>query len=499
MKKWFAGLTILLASLALSFSAHAAAREGYTPFAEAAFDRLTIVSFSEYWDEDGIAALYAELLQNVHGEELALLGHIYLYPDSPAGVAGQYFEDVTHRADGTLSFGASAYIELFNMDRRRAVADVAPVLSHEYGHHYTIINITAHERLYTTEWGLSQYGALRNLAAHPVSYGFNADYAWDVTEIAANDYVQLLGSPNARQSYDYPDAEEKLTQGNVEFFLPTMFNKRPQDNASLPLAAEVDGLYAYLLAIGGHAGNTPSIAARPVITGIMAEDSFLNPKYTLSWTAAEGNGNFEYTAIMFPAAYPFLVEPLKTVVDGETLSATFGTVTKDEADGSTLAVLDYYIGDYVFVIYAKDANGFMFASAPMPYSFGEDCFDTMTHLAALESEAIVEPEAIPESSKTDLPIESPINIIVSKKITPSTQFVLQTPQDIADITFRTTNTMYPTHFIQPSHAQIEPPALRRSRGMPQMFPVGRLSIHSVYGGRTHDLRLSYSHGKQSRL
>ena len=400
MKKTVFCLTVILSSVLFGFLARAAAREGYTPVGEAVFDGLTITSFSELWDAESLQSLYDELLLNTHGDELALLGHIYLYPDAPDGVAGNYFEDVSYNRNGTLSFGANAYIELFNMDRRLAATDVAHVLAHEYGHHYTIVNITAAERRYYSEWGRSEYARVRNLAAFPVEYGMGASRLWSITEIAANDYVQLLGSPNARRSFDYPDANERL-DNDISCAAPSYFNKRPQENSSLPLAADVEGLYNYLLGVGGYTAAVPAIVKPPVIEGITADESFLNPKYTITWTAAEGNGPFEYTAIMFPMAFSAMVEPLRTVMDHEALSAVFGTVTRDGENGSMRAILDYYAGDYVFVVYAKDADGFMYASKPVVYSFGHTYFDALAHIAPSSSEEQPPAEALAVAKQPD--------------------------------------------------------------------------------------------------
>jgi len=214
-----------------------------------------------------------------------------------------------------------------------------------------------------------------------VEYGADASHMWDIAEIAANDYVQLLGSPNARRSYDYTDAAERLAAGQSYSLSPTMFNKRPQENTLMPLATQVNGLYAYLLGVGGYTAGAPTVEKVPEITSIVAEDSFLNPKYTIRWAEAE-SGDFEYTVVMYPVSFPFLIEAVRTVNSGEAMEAVFGTVTETGESGEMLAVLDYYAGDYMFVVYAKDANGFVFASEPVMYSFGTGYFDTLAHLEA---------------------------------------------------------------------------------------------------------------------
>ena len=501
MKKWFAGLTVLLATLLLSLTAHAyyGAREGYTLAAEGDFDGLRMVSYSQAWGEADLAALYAELLLNVHGDELGLLGAIYLYPDSPEGVAGQYFEDVSYLPDGTLAFGRNAYIELFHMDRFRTAADAAPVLSHEYGHHYTIVNISAAENLHISEWGQSRYGALRKLAAYPVAYSANADYAWDIAEIAANDYVQLLSSPNARRSYDYPDAAERQALGDeCQLALP-MFNKHPQDNTALPLAAEVDGLYLYLLEIGGYTAAAPSIVQKPVIEGVEVRQTAGNSQYTLNWSPAESVDTeaFEYTAVMFPAAHPFFVEPLKTVTDGEALSAVFGVLAMEVDTGEggmaeAVAAMDFFVGDYIFIVYAKDGRGFMFASEPLLYTF-EGGADDLIFLdfeePPMEAEAI-EPMAGTYSLREQsidlqttlqaLWISADISSRIATVQPDATRYAISTP----------TAMVWHTNMGGYDAPRFEAAAYDKKS-------VVRVS-NSDYGGRKHDIGLSYSPGKTHR-
>jgi|GEM_PF-1997306 len=516
MKKLFAGLTVLLTVLMMSVSAHAYARDGYAVVAEADFDGLRIVSYSQKWDAAGIASLYAELLRNVHGDELALLARIDLYPDSPEGVAGLYFEDIAYRADGTLAIGAGAYIELFHMDRYSTAAEIAPVLAHEYGHHYTIVNIALAEGLHTSAWGQSRYAALRNLAAYPVAYTADGDYTWDVAEIAANDYVQLLGSTNARRSYDYPDAAEKLAMGDEYRLPPTMFNKRPQDNAALPLATEMNGLYGYLLEIGGYTAAAPSIDKRPVIEGIDMQMSPWDPQYTLTWTAAEGNGSFEYTAVMFPAAYPFLIEPLKTVADGEALSAVFGTVMMEDGEGAPVAAaMNHYVGDYVIVVYAQDANGFMFASEPMQYTFGEAGAalwtaeaDEAENAAAGTDDAADVTDAADNAEVLTLALMNNERDVTENFAMQAmnVQTSLQVPFDSSDIDSRINcdrkAVVLPPipilmQTVQVAGAYAEP----RRVAIRQLYmarPTVQLS-NSAYGGRRNGFRLSYSYGEERRF
>jgi hypothetical protein len=368
-------------------AARAALYEEYEIKASVNYGHLDIVSFSEKYDKARIHEIYLELLNNFHSQEFEALDAIYLYPDAPLGVAGQYFEDIYIDRAGNYGIGDKSYIELFNMNKKTP-AEIAPVLAHEYGHHYTISNITVFENKYYSAWKDTQYGTIRSFSSYPVVYEFDApDYAyrWDVTEIAANDYVQLLGSPNARASWLYQDAEQRLLSGNKETYVPVYFNMRPQENYQLPLASDATGLMQYLLAVGGYTGALPPIGQKPKITAIVSEESFLNEKYTIYWDKAvsPSEKGFEYTVVMFPADFPILSIGIKTVADGGETKAVFGSVTKKNDDGSLSAILDYYTGTYVFRVYAKDERGYIYASEDFYYDFGHDFNDTSAYLKAV--------------------------------------------------------------------------------------------------------------------
>lgn len=342
-------------------------------------NHLELISYSEKWDYGKLEALYEELLNNFHSEELNYLSKIVIYPDSPEGKMGLYHEDIAVNKLGNFSFGKNAYIELFYGDTNDTVETMAPYLSHEYGHHYTLFNMIHYENKYYSHWQNSEYAKIRELHQYPVIYDLNLlesySRSWDIAEIAAIDYVQLLGSPLAKRSIVYKDSRQLAETGaGYSEYVPLSFNSLPQENLTLPLAAEVKGLYEYMLKIGGYKGEVPSITKKPEIMHITSEKAFINKTYFLSFNPAKGNGPFEYTAVMYPVEGSFLPTPLKTIKDGETLSVTFGTFLHEEK-GRYTGILDYYAGEYEIVIYAKDKNNFIYSSDPLYYDFGTDYFD----------------------------------------------------------------------------------------------------------------------------
>ena len=57
-------------------------------------NNLTITSYSKNWSKSMLKDLYLELLNNFHSDEFDYLSNIYIYPDSPEGVNGLYYDDI---------------------------------------------------------------------------------------------------------------------------------------------------------------------------------------------------------------------------------------------------------------------------------------------------------------------------------------------------------------------------------------------------------------------
>ncbi len=383
MKKLCLLLLLAVCAVFPSSAVKAAQKTGYELFGSVKFGGLTINSFSSEWDNAKLNELYAELLNNTHAYEFSFLGEINLYPDSRDNAAGMYFEDFSRRGN-VFIFGRSAYIELYKANSRNTVALMAPVLAHEYGHHYTIFNMLNYEKRHYTDWGNTEYAALRFWGDKRVSYdsaAANYSYLWDITEIIADDYVQLLGSPNAKKSYDYTDAKESLDNGSGDIVQPKAFNKAPQSNPEIKLAADCTGLYEYMLEIAGLQASGGPGSARPEIEGISKEDAIVNSKYTVTWKQFDSASDTEYTLIMYPLSAPKMVTAVKTTVGTEETAAVIGTVTQANSDGTVSAILDTYAGTYAFRVYAKTADGFIYSSEPFTYDFGFGSIDAEKAIA----------------------------------------------------------------------------------------------------------------------
>jgi hypothetical protein len=160
---------------------------------------LTIKSYSPKWNTvSQLKAVEDELLQNKHGEEIKLLGQIVIFPDFPAGkkVLGQYFAEYTH-SFRSVNLLSGRTIHLYGGNQFSTIESIATTLSHEYGHHFTFYHLFKDEALLPEKWLESDYARARDLSRYPEANTGDGAYEWMMSEILAEDYVQLFGSETA--------------------------------------------------------------------------------------------------------------------------------------------------------------------------------------------------------------------------------------------------------------------------------------------------------------
>ena len=193
---------------------------------------VEIRSYVPSYDLDKLKEIYEEFTKNTMGEEITYLSHINLYPDYPRGpnIAGmwhgEWFKD---------QLAPGRYIDLFGVGADNPY--VLNTLSHEYGHHFIYYYLNKKEGI-TNNYLDSQYAKVRNL--HSYEKIDKGEHCWSAAEIAAEDYVQLFGSPDLTRIHSYQYA--------------------PQENTTLPLAWEVPGLYEYFAQLSGLKGKTDQVA-----------------------------------------------------------------------------------------------------------------------------------------------------------------------------------------------------------------------------------------------
>lgn len=342
---------------------------------------ITIISYSPNWkSEDKLKAIYNELLKNTHGTEIAYLSTVYIYPNKSSHYSNDfssfYHEDYSVNKYGRFVFGHDCTIEIYDADQYKDISQMARVLAHEYGHHFTFYYLMTEENLSKDKWIKSKYAKIRKLEDFPlVTYlGENQktySHEWDIAEILAEDYIQLYGSQLARKSRDYLDVKERIISNNIDYYYYySDFNLLPQENLDLELAADVEGLVDYLNDLSRvMPSRQPEkiVVKQPILSTINNVYKSYN-EYIWEWPKVnfiEMKNQYEYTLVINPSGENDYPLPLKTAYSGEVLTAVTGSAL-DLKKG--LGIMTNFEGDYEVRVFVKDRNGFMHSSLFLPIS-----------------------------------------------------------------------------------------------------------------------------------
>ncbi len=241
---------------------------------------VRIISYSTAWATQGqLKDIYDELLRNFHGEELSLLDAVELHPE-PGQTSQGYWDGswITWPSTGPI-MQPGRRIVLYDMNQRTSVREIAPALSHEYGHHFTYYYLGKREGvLFDDAWAQTEWAKLRGLLDFPEAD--SGPHRWNPAEVAADDYVLLFGSPMAHEvayagvSTYYPD---KRT--TVWYPAP-----RLQENWALPLPTERPGLRQYWL----DAMRSSAAAVVPPSPALRVRSLDPSGRATLEWAPAAG-------------------------------------------------------------------------------------------------------------------------------------------------------------------------------------------------------------------
>lgn len=362
---------------------------------------FVLVSYSAAWDDALMKSLYDELVSNVHGDEIYYLEKVVVHAGGEReDVLGMQQERETRCAVSlshpallppglTLDLASKATtIHLYDGDSRATVASMAATLSHEYGHHFT--NFYFFDTGDPGGWLSSDYAVLRGLSPSRV-YAQITDYAdylvnhkWYVQEIAAEDYVVLMGSPATRQTFVFYDVYdwllasvrgEELADYSGQSALA--FNVSPHENLSLAFPARVEGLAAFFRGFAGaDPPDWPDRDEEIVITVTPRTHSYdLVRGYTtfrsfeIAWNCPYQTGQPVYTLVCYDENDDLAV-PVKTVEAGQTGRAYVGNVVYEMSryvydldDGLARGVKRFR----VTVVFD---DGSVFVSDPVEYHFG---------------------------------------------------------------------------------------------------------------------------------
>lgn len=357
---------------------------------------FALLSMSETWTAEKLRALYDVFMENQTGSELSLLREIVLYgEDDPDALGSEQASSKSihlHLAMGGLPNGVdialytfSSVIELYGCDTSDTPELLAATLAHEYGHLFTdhyFFDGLSNEEILSCDY-VKARGLLgnENLLSDYSDYDvYLENHAWYVQEIAADDYMQLLSGGTARQIYMFPDTLDQLyaDMDGTPIASPYLhaydaYNAYPRENILIPLADEVDGLYAFFAEQLGKT-DTRAVADCKVALSIkeqthsfdLTEGRRCFTYYELRWAAQ--TGCVLYTLLCYDAEGN-LYFPVKTVLENERRVATIGCVPVED-DDYVYWYDDGLSGVLTFRVTMLLSDGRIAMSAPLVYDFG---------------------------------------------------------------------------------------------------------------------------------
>ena len=351
-------------------------------------EEIRFISHSETWDEAGLRALYEELLRNRHGEELNTLERIVVYAEEDE------FAAATHRnttwtvpvslhfplvgEDPIFSFYVSGgQINLYGGDRKTTTDAMAAELAHEYGHHYTLTYLlpgggSAMDlyRTYAQLRGLNSENTYTRISDEQFYYDNHMHY---LVEIAAEDYLVLMGSPNAMSEIgDYTDIRAYANGEEGDLYLRR--NATPQENMFLPFAANVPGLADYFYSfLDEPAPEYPKTGDMGLQFDRRAKSYNLTTgyrtfvSYKLTWNKTLGEDAVYTLLCLDPESER--IHPVVTVYPGEAAEAELGEITVSSADYVTWYTDSLAEGTKQFLVVVTLPDGRVAVSDPMEKTF----------------------------------------------------------------------------------------------------------------------------------
>lgn len=344
-------------------------------------------SYSKEWGEEKLLALYEELLKNKHGEEINSLIEVNVFAQEDY-YALAYHQSDTEMGKLTVRFPAIprsfkveyarniGIIALYGGDKNTTVESMARSLSHEYGHHYTKYYMLNGEE----DLSESEYVKKRGLDDERVRYirDSSSDYIdahqWYLAEIAAEDYIALMGSPTVNRQVEILDVYQQLVNSTEQDYSKVFEGKNtyPQENLFLPYSGDIPGLAEYFYSFLGE--EPASFTRKPI--GISVRDNsssynvvtglFTAVNYEITWDMPYEDAL--YTLLLLDSDE--YLYPIKTVRSGNRGSAYIGMVAID--DGTYITTLDDRCaeGKKTFLVSVMLPDGRITLSDPLEYDFG---------------------------------------------------------------------------------------------------------------------------------
>ncbi len=338
---------------------------------------IEIISYSKEWKtQDKLKTIYNELLKNTYGKEIYLLSDIYIYPAGALqgeNYAGHWFGSWEVK-NGKYQLISGRYINLYHGDEVTDAKGFARVLAHEYGHHFTYYYYLKQENKPWEEWKKSGFAKARGITQNPyVGSSDYTDHSWLIEEIAAEDYVQLFGSPTAKESHQFYDIEQRAQSDENDItYSSEDYNLRPQENPLLGLAADSKAERDYWLKAMGQKTTGINTAPTPATLSLSGIDDIGadTKQYKFAWTPSKDDTttDLEYTFVRYyykPKEGLYMVAPVKSAYQGDELQAVFGAAKSGDMLYWDIVPKELQL----FTVYTKDKEGLTVSSNTLAMDF----------------------------------------------------------------------------------------------------------------------------------
>ena len=284
-------------------------------------DDIHFLSNVDEWDEEMLSALADELYANKHGEEIKYVSTIILN----SGLEGEYI-GTQEGIKETFNVPIDLYnflpesdflmrtvlseINLYEADTRVTVEDMAIVLSHEYGHHFTDyhFNLTfTDEDSDTKYYNIRAAGNDKVLLETTDMDEYLENHMWYLCELAAEDYVYFLGSENAHRVVEFYDTVDKVSTyarggdkklKEIDYSYMACRNGQPHENVTMGLPSDIEGLEEYFYSfIDEDAPEQTS--SEPIGTLNLKMKKTNSKEHTFTWNQPYSGKDVIYTLIAY--------------------------------------------------------------------------------------------------------------------------------------------------------------------------------------------------------
>ena len=314
------------------------------------YEREGVLFFgtADFMDEERLSELADELFANKHGDEIKYLEKVVFYASYSDGSAGDH-SSAYYAYQLPVSFHhffpdesefVAAYkkssINIYGAFENTAVEDLSYVISHEYGHHYTsyYFGLNGDKTDTETEYYSLRAAADENIQVEREYYeDYLEDHKWYLMEIAAEDYVYLMGSPNAKRVVKFYDNFQKYqmylngqeTVLSLHKDLVVMCaNAYPHENVSLPMPGAVAGLADYFYSfIDASSPFTEDIDYSSIGTLNLSMENVYLRMHNFTWDQPYTDPDITYTLIGYDMDDKIMVA-VKTTSGGQEGLARLG-------------------------------------------------------------------------------------------------------------------------------------------------------------------------------